>query len=159
MIWVLAAWTSYAVDFQKDIQPLLKNKCSRCHSGHEAKGGFSINTRTTLLDGAKPGDSAGSLLYQLITSKDPDERMPSKGEPLAAEEIALIKTWINEGIAWPEGYNFANWRRARRQLAKLYPSGHAMPSLIQVLIRAISSAANGSPLEGIRSSGSFEVMS
>ena len=112
MIWVLAAWTSSAVDFQKDIQPLLKNKCSRCHSGHEAKGGFSINTRTTLLDGAKPGDSAGSLLYQLITSKDPNERMPSKGEPLAAEEIALIKTWINEGIAWPEGYNFANWRRA-----------------------------------------------
>ena len=30
MIWVLAAWTSSAVDFQKDIQTLLKNKCSRC---------------------------------------------------------------------------------------------------------------------------------
>ena len=113
MIWVLAAWTSSAVDFQKDIQPLLKNKCSRCHSGHEAKGGFSINTRTTLLDGAKPGDSAGSLLYQLITSKDPDERMPSKGEPLAAKEIALIKTWIDEGIAWPEGLQLRRTGDAR----------------------------------------------
>ena len=128
MIWVLAVWTSSAVDFQKDIQPLLKNKCSRCHSGHEAKGGFSINTRTTLLDGAKPGDSAGSLLYQLITSKDPDERMPSKGEPLAAEEIALIKTWINEGIAWPEGYNFANWRRAPlKPRAVPLPAGKGNP--------------------------------
>ena len=121
--WIMVALTSFAVDFQEDIQPLLKNKCSRCHSGHEAKGGFSINTRTTLLDGAKPGDSAGSLLYQLITSKDPDERMPSKGEPLAAEEIALIKTWIDEGIAWPEGYNFANWQRA-----PLAPRAVALPA-------------------------------
>ena len=110
--WMMAAWASAAVDFQKDIQPLLKNKCSRCHSGHEAKGGFSINTRTTLLDGAQPGDSTASLLYQLIISKDPDERMPSEGDPLSAKEIALIKTWIDEGIAWPKGYNFAEWRRA-----------------------------------------------
>ncbi len=100
------------MDFAKDIQPLLKNKCSRCHSGHEAKGGFSINTRTTLLDAAKPGDSAGSLLFELITSKDADERMPSEGEPLKPAEITLIKQWIDKGIAWPEGYNFAQWQRA-----------------------------------------------
>ncbi len=108
----LAAFSLQAVDFQKDIQPLLKNKCSRCHSGHEAKGGFSINTRTTLLDAAKPGDSTGSELFKRIISDDPDERMPSKGKPLEAREIALIKAWIDEGITWPEGYNFAEWRKA-----------------------------------------------
>jgi hypothetical protein len=101
-----------AVDFKKDIQPLLKNKCSRCHSGHEAKGGFSINMRTTLLEAAKPGDSAGSLLLERITSSDPDERMPSESKPLTAKEIALIKAWIDEGIAWPKGYNFAEWHKA-----------------------------------------------
>ena len=86
----------HAVDFKQDIQPLLKNKCSRCHSGHEAKGEFSINTRTTLLKAAKPGNSRASLLFQRITSKDPDERMPSKGEALTPKQISLIKTWINE---------------------------------------------------------------
>jgi len=101
-----------AVDFKQDIQPLLKNKCSRCHSGHEAKGEFSINTRTTLLKAAKPGNSRASLLFQRITSKDPDERMPSKGEALTPKQISLIKTWINEGIAWPKGYSFAEWRKA-----------------------------------------------
>ncbi|MBC8324127.1 MAG: DUF1549 domain-containing protein [Verrucomicrobia subdivision 3 bacterium] len=101
-----------ADDFKKDIQPLLKNKCSRCHSGHQAKGGFSINTRKTLLEGAKAGDSAASEIFKRITSADPDERMPSKGKPLAAKEIALIKAWIDDGIAWPEGYNFAEWHRA-----------------------------------------------
>ncbi len=112
IIFSVAVFSAQAVDFKKDIQPLLKNKCSRCHSGHEAKGGFSINTRTTLLEAAKPNDSAKSLLYQLITSKDPDERMPSEGEPLSPEQILLIKKWIDEGIAWPKGYNFAEWRKA-----------------------------------------------
>ena len=98
IILTVAVFPTQAVDFKKDIQPLLKNKCSRCHSGHEAKGEFSINTRTTLLKAAKPGNSARSLLFQLITSKDPDERMPSKGEALTPEQIALIKTWIDEGI-------------------------------------------------------------
>ncbi|SVC04747.1 uncharacterized protein METZ01_LOCUS257601, partial [marine metagenome] len=100
------------VDFEKDIKPILKNKCSRCHSGHEAKGKFSINTRATLLEAAKSGHSAKSLLYQLISSRDPDERMPSKGEPLTLKQIALIKAWIDEGIDWPKGYNFAEWRKA-----------------------------------------------
>jgi hypothetical protein len=100
---IAGTWVSVnAVDFKNDIQPLLKNKCSRCHSGHEAKGEFSINTRTTLLKATKPGNSSASLLYQLITSKDPDERMPSKGAALTPEQIALIKTWIDEGIIWPE---------------------------------------------------------
>ena len=112
IILAVAVFPTQAVDFKKDIQPLLKNKCSRCHSGHKAKGGFSINSRTTLLAAAKPNDSAKSLLYQLITSKDPDERMPSEGEPLSPEQISLIKTWIDEGIAWPKGYSFAEWRKA-----------------------------------------------
>lgn len=128
IIFISVLFSAGAVDFKKDIQPLLKNKCSRCHSGHEAKGGFSINTRTTLLDASKPGDSASSLLFKLITSKDPEERMPSEGEPLKPAEIALIKQWIDEGIAWPEGYNFAQWRRAPlapRQVA--LPAGPGNP--------------------------------
>ena len=98
-----ALFSGHAADFKKDIQPLLKNKCSRCHSGHEAKGGFSINTRTTLLEAAKVGDSAGSEVFKRIISEDPDERMPSKGDPLKAAEVALIKAWIDGGIVWPDG--------------------------------------------------------
>ena len=105
--------TAFAkIDFEKDIKPILKNKCSRCHSGHEAKGDFSINTRTTLLKATKPGDSSNSLLYKLITSKDPDERMPSKGEALTPKQVALVKAWIDEGITWPKGYSFAQWHKA-----------------------------------------------
>ena len=125
---LLTSSSLMAVDFEKDIQPLLKNKCSRCHSGHEAKGKFSINSRTTLLDAATPGDGAGSLIYELISSKDPEERMPSKGDPLNPEEIALLKAGIDEGVVWPEGYNFAEWRRAPLPPRKVtLPEGHGNP--------------------------------
>ena len=128
IIFSVAVFPAQAVDFAKEIQPLLKNKCSRCHSGHEAKGGFSINSRNTLLEAAKPNDSAKSLLYQLITSNDPDERMPSEGEPLSPEQISLIKTWIDEGIAWPKGYSFAEWRKAplAPRVVKLPPAKNGL---------------------------------
>jgi len=107
-----------AVDFKKDIQPLLKNKCSRCHSGHEAKGGLSLNTRADILKGgesgaaAVPGKAAMSLILQRVTASDPDERMPSKGKPLSAAEIALLRAWVDEGLAWPKDFHLAEWRRA-----------------------------------------------
>ena len=135
---IAGTWVSVnAVDFKNDIQPLLKNKCSRCHSGHEAKGEFSINTRTTLLKATKPGNSSASLLYQLITSKDPDERMPSKGEALTPEQIALIKTWIDEGIIWPKGYSFAEWRKAplAPRVVKLPPSKNGLKNPVDRLLQ------------------------
>src|SRR5262249_46755530 len=48
------------------------------------------------------GDSAKSLLYQRVVSTDPEERMPAKGEPLTAEQVAIIRAWIDQGANWPE---------------------------------------------------------
>ena len=113
-----ASAASLKIDFEKDIQPLLKNKCSRCHSGHKRKGGFSIDHRAAFLQDGESGPavvsgkSATSLLIELATSKDPDERMPSKGKPLTTEEISLLRAWIDQGLAWPKGFSFTQWRRA-----------------------------------------------
>ena len=70
IILTIAVFPAQAVDFKKDIQPLLKNKCSRCHSGHEAKGEFSINTRPTLLKTAQlaPTNRSVQRLLFLINS-------------------------------------------------------------------------------------------
>ena len=91
-----------AVDFKKDIQPLLKNKCSRCHSGHEAKGGLSLNTRADILKGgesgtaAMPGKAAKSLILQRVTASDPDERMPDcTADTSAAPTIAPNRTRLD----------------------------------------------------------------
>ena len=48
-----------------------------------------------------PGSPDKSRLIELIKERDPDERMPKKGDPLSANEIALLEKWIAEGAVWP----------------------------------------------------------
>jgi hypothetical protein len=97
------------VAFSHDIVPLLKKHCVGCHSGAEAKGGFSVSTRELLLDagGAEPGNSAESYMIELVTSMDPELRMPPVDKPgLSGDEIALLKRWIDEGLKWEDGFSF-----------------------------------------------------
>jgi hypothetical protein len=97
------------VDFAHQILPLLKARCSKCHTAGTYKGDLSMDTRATLIKSKAivPGDAAKSELIKRVSSSDPDERMPPKGEPLAAEQIALLTNWINEGAPWQDGFSFA----------------------------------------------------
>jgi hypothetical protein len=49
-----------------------------------------------------PGKPSDSLLVQKISSRDPDEVMPAKGDPLSPAQVALIRGWIEQGATWPE---------------------------------------------------------
>ncbi len=98
-----------SVDFHARIQPLLDAKCRDCHQGGKAKGGLRIDRRDSVLKGGKSGDPAivpgnpnASALLARITSTDPDEKMPPKGDGFTEAETALIRTWIQEGAPWPE---------------------------------------------------------
>src|SRR5262249_14730132 len=52
------------------------------------------------------GKSGDSELIKRVTSADKDVRMPAKGDPLSAKEIALLRAWIDQGFAWEEGFSF-----------------------------------------------------
>ncbi|MFN7876548.1 MAG: DUF2231 domain-containing protein [Pirellula sp.] len=96
------------VDFDRDVAPIFVAKCLSCHEGDEAKNGFLITDRDQTLGFISPGDAAGSSLwtdYLLQPSKQVSESslvMPPDG-PLPAAELAILKTWIDEGAVWPEG--------------------------------------------------------
>jgi len=97
-------------DFAHDVAPLLRKACGECHAGKEAKGGFSINTRASFLDDDRvlPGKADESLLLELVNSSDPDSQMPPKGKPrLKPKQIAVLKAWIDSGVAWESGFSFA----------------------------------------------------
>ncbi len=96
------------IDFAHDIVPLLKARCAQCHTNGKYKGSFSLDTRADVLKkkAVIPGKSGASELVKRVTSTDKDVRMPSKGEPLSAREIALLRAWIDEGFAWEEGFSF-----------------------------------------------------
>jgi hypothetical protein len=97
------------VNFRRDVYPLLQTRCFRCHEGRDAKSGVRLDVRDELLGHngeplVKPGDSAGSRLFQLVARIDPDEVMPPAEEaaPLNRDEVAVLRAWIDQGLAWDE---------------------------------------------------------
>ena len=97
------------IDFSHQIVPILKAHCVECHGGREASGGFSIDTRTSLLDGgmAVAGDVDGSYFLELVGSDDPDVMMPPPEKPrVPAAEMAVLRQWVEEGLPWEAGFSF-----------------------------------------------------
>ncbi len=103
--------------FEASVKPILESRCLKCHGRGAYKGGFSIETRESLLEGGEggPGAVPGSIdeseLIYRIESEDEIDRMPADGERLSDSEIATLKRWIEDGIPWPDGFDFG-FRRA-----------------------------------------------
>jgi hypothetical protein len=97
------------IDFAHTIVPILKEHCYECHGGHRHEGEFSINTREALVDStsAIPGDSEKSYLIEIITSDDPDFRMPKDKPPLPDAVVKTLREWIDAGLPWEPGFTFA----------------------------------------------------
>ncbi len=116
------------VSFRRDIAPMLVEKCQACHGADKAESSYRVDTFARLktagdneLAPFTAGDHDDSELLRLIASGDEDERMPKDGEPLSAEQIALVKKWIEEGAAFDGGDEAAT-------LASILPRlPHPMP--------------------------------
>lgn len=105
----LAAETPADIDFSHQIVPILRKHCTACHAAGKAEGGFSINDRGSFLDDAMavPGDVAGSYFLELVESDDVDMQMPPKDRSrVSAEEIALLKRWVQAEMPWEAGFSF-----------------------------------------------------
>jgi hypothetical protein len=100
------------VDFAHEVVPILRKHCGECHTGDKKKGSFSMNTRATLLEGGEsgavlfPGQTSKGRLLESIVSDDPDERMPPKGARVSPAEVAILRTWVEQGAVWTEGFAF-----------------------------------------------------
>jgi mono/diheme cytochrome c family protein len=97
------------VDFALDIRPLFEKHCYACHGEKKQEAGLRLDVRTAALAGGEigrdivPGNSGESLLWAAIAgTTDEVTRMPLKAEPLSADEIALVKAWIDSGAPWPQ---------------------------------------------------------
>ena len=97
-----------ALDFDSEIRPLLQERCIECHGEKKNKADLRLDAKVHAFKGGESGPAivagkaAESPLYQRLISTDKDERMPPKNDPLPAEQIALIKQWIDSGANWPE---------------------------------------------------------
>ncbi len=90
------------VDFVKDVQPVFEKSCQGCHGAKSQLGNLRLDSRQLAMKAIKPGDSAASSLYKRVAGIGTEARMPMGAKPLTPDEIATIKTWIDEGAEWPE---------------------------------------------------------
>ncbi len=112
----LAARLEAAVDFAKEVEPILVKRCSECHGADQQKAKLRLDSRAAAQAPAKsgkvalvPGKAAESELLTRVISSDPDEVMPPKGERLSSAEVDILKRWIEEGAVWPETDPLAHW--------------------------------------------------
>jgi hypothetical protein len=97
------------IDFERQIQPIFQRSCIKCHGAEKQKGGLRLDRSKEAFGAIDSGKQAiiaskpeQSELIRRVTSGDLDERMPPKGEPLPADEIQLLRSWIAQGANWPE---------------------------------------------------------
>src|SRR5262249_51089281 len=92
--------------FEKEVRPLLVEKCLKCHDDQKAKSGLRLTSRPNLLKGGEngpalvPGKPDDSLIVKAIRQTD-ELKMPPK-EKLKDEQIAKLVQWIKNGAVWPE---------------------------------------------------------
>ena len=104
-VWIVTS-TAQAVDYLREVKPLLKRRCFSCHGALKQKSKLRVDTAALMRKGGSegpaiiPGDGSGSYLIEQLTA-DGDERMPPEGEALTVKEIALLRDWIDAGASAP----------------------------------------------------------
>ena len=101
-----AQQTASRVDFERDVQPILRERCYGCHGPEQQMNGFRLDRRADALRGGSqtvigPGNAEGTLLYRRLVDPRAGVRMPPSGT-LPASEIAVVKAWIDQGVEWPD---------------------------------------------------------
>lgn len=90
--------------FEREIRPLLVEKCSECHTGSKSSGGLNLESRQGLLEGGDSGPSLdldrpeASLLLRAVRRSD-DLAMPPE-DSLSPREIAAVESWVKLGAPW-----------------------------------------------------------
>ncbi len=106
------------IDFNRDIKPILSDRCYTCHGPDEEQreAELRLDLREGLTaelesgDGThvvKPGDPQNSELYLRISSDDEDLRMPPADSnlQLSKRDVAMIQRWIEQGAVWNQHWS------------------------------------------------------
>jgi cytochrome b561 len=137
--------TVASADIYLDIVgPSLERRCGFCHSDDQSRGGLSLTSYDSVMQGGRsgpaviPGHPEKSDLYRRVTlPMDHKDFMPKDGKPpLGASEVAAIRWWIAQGAP----------RSARVSSLKLTPEASA--ALKTIILGGSDDQDNGGPSQG-----------
>ena len=95
------------VVFATDVRPVLENRCWGCHGPEKQESGLRLDDRDAVLAGGDLGpvvvlhDSLRSRLIEYVSGIRPDNVMPPEGDRLTAEQVGVLRAWIDQGCEWP----------------------------------------------------------
>lgn len=105
------------------VRGILSKNCLKCHGSKDQKSEYRLDRRDSAIRGGEiaqflesaaiePGDAQSSLLIKFVEAIEEDldneiYPMPPEGKRLTAEEIELLRRWIDQGLLWPEGMPLA----------------------------------------------------
>lgn len=128
----LAAAASRTVDFETDVLPILNDRCVDCHGQDDPEAGFQILSRRSLMRGGDSGEpaivpdrSAESFLIKVVAGLDPHLKMPPEGPRLTGKQIAVLRSWIDQGVKMPA--NATDDAQLKSDHWSFQPVGHPAP--------------------------------
>lgn len=142
------------IQFQRDIRPLLSDRCFPCHGFDEEarEGGLGLHRfeeASRDLGGYRaivPGDPEASELIRRVLSEDPDEQMPPPKANKArfdAAEVDLLKRWIQQGANYEEHWAYAKPRRPALPEVGESGSAHPVDRFLDAALRQRGLPVNG----------------
>ena len=105
----IVACTTQQVSYQLDIEPILNDKCIKCHTAPNGIGykktGLKMVSYASLMKGTAygsvivPGDSQTSIINMMVEGRVGNllKIMHTEGKALNSEEIMLLKLWVDQG--------------------------------------------------------------
>jgi len=101
--------TARAVDFAREVFPVLQARCFGCHGPERQRAGLRLDARAGVLQGGKSGPAirAGSaeesLLFRRVAGLGGEDLMPPEGDGLTEAELGRMRAWLEQGAVWPAG--------------------------------------------------------
>jgi len=98
-----------AVDFNREVRPILSDACFQCHGpdADERKADLRLDTQEGAISVTRSVAGQSELIAR-VTATDPQDRMPppDSGKSLTTAQIATLKAWIAEGAEWSGHWAF-----------------------------------------------------
>src|SRR5262245_24153579 len=91
------------INFAKDVQPIFAAACYSCHGDMRQQSSFRLDRKADALKGGEigksivPGKSGESPLIRYVARLDKVVKMPPKGDRLTAEQVGILRAWIDQG--------------------------------------------------------------
>src|SRR5947199_5084703 len=128
-LWAGTVSASGAIEFNRDIRPIISENCFACHGADSAARKASLRLdrfedatapRKDKQPAIVPGKPEASALVNRIYAADPDARMPpiKTHKVLTAEQKERLKRWVGAGAQYQPHWSVIAPRRPRLPAVK-----------------------------------------